>query len=480
MTRFVQRRRAFLSTVAGIGLGAMTGPGARAIAQPGISGRSGERAKAPNIIFILADDLGYADVSCFGTPGFTTPSIDRIAHEGIKLTRAYANSAVCSATRTALITGRYQDRIACGLEEPIASSSGKIGLPPGLPTLPGQLHRAGYRTALVGKWHLGSPPEFGPLKSGYDHFYGISGGAADYFTHQGKPGENQFYRDDHLIHDHGYLTGLLGDEAVRLVDTFAQDASPFFLSLHFNAPHWPWEGPEDEAESKRLKGKIFDYDGGTQKTYGRMVRAMDDQIGRVLATLDRHQLTENTIVVFTSDNGGERFSEIWPFTGMKGELLEGGLRVPAVLRWPARVRAGSESDQTLITMDWLPSFLAAAGVTPDATFPSDGTNLLPFLGDPEKRQSRSLFWRYKIHDQHAHLDGDYKYLKIGENEFLFDVVSDPRERANLKDRKPELFARLKKEWAAWNATMLPFPQGSYSWGADAQDFADHYDASRSD
>ncbi|MFT8612733.1 MAG: sulfatase/phosphatase domain-containing protein, partial [Gluconobacter oxydans] len=184
--------------------------------------------------------------------------------------------------------------------------------------------------------------------------------------------------------------------------------------------------------------------------------------------------------VITRDNWGERFCVIWCFTGMKFDFLEGGLRVPAVLRWPAQVAAGSESDQTLITMDWLPSFLAAAGATPDATFPSDGISLLPFVLDPSKRQSRSLFWRYKIHDQHAHLDGDYKYLKIGDNEFLFDVVNDPRERSNLKDRKPELFARLKKEWAAWNATMLPFPKGSYSWGADGPHFADHYGVPKSD
>lgn len=474
MTRPLGRRRLFLSGVAGLCFSAITG--AKARATTGNSDAAAPAPEKPNIIFILADDLGYADISSFGTPGYTTPSIDRLAHEGVKLTRAYANSAVCSATRTALITGRYQDRIACGLEEPISGKNKLVGLPPGTPTLPAQLKAAGYQTALVGKWHLGSPPKFGPLKSGYDHFYGIAGGAADYFTHEGKPGEAQFYRDDKLIEDHGYLTELLGSETIRLVNSYAETKAPFFISLHFNAPHWPWEGPEDEAESKRLKGKIFDYDGGTQKTYGKMVQAMDDQIGKILQVLDRHGLTRDTIVVFTSDNGGERFSDIWPFTGMKGELLEGGLRVPAILRWPARVRAGTETEQAAITMDWLPTFLAAADVTPDTAAPPDGLNLLPELLAPGTTIPRSLSWRYKLRDQHAHLEGDYKYLKIEKNEFLFNVVDDPRERANLKDRKPDLFAKLKRDWAEWNAQMLPFPHESYSWGADAEHFADHYGA----
>ncbi|MDI2112026.1 sulfatase family protein [Commensalibacter nepenthis] len=432
------------------------------------------QTKQPNIIFILADDLGYGDISCFGNPGYTTPAIDRLANEGVRMIRSYANSAVCSATRTALITGRYQDRIECGLDEPLTGKDKRIGLRPGLPTLPAQLQKAGYQTALIGKWHLGYPPQFGPLKSGYDHFYGILGGAADYFTHQQHKGEDQFYRDNQVIHDHGYLTGLLGKETIRLIDEYAKTDHPFFISLHFNAPHWPWEGSEDEAESKRINGHIFDYDGGTQKTYGNMVKAMDDQIGQVLKALDDHHLAENTIIVFTSDNGGERFSNIAPFTGMKGELLEGGVRVPVVVRWPGKIKAGSVSEQVNITMDWLPTFINAAGKKPDPSFPTDGVNLLPFLTDTNKKGKRSLFWRYNIHDQHAHLEGQYKYLKIGKNEFLFDVVSDPKERANLKDRLPELFSRLKQDWKKWNATMLPYTPQNYSWGADGKHFADHY------
>ncbi|CAI3954386.1 AlkP superfamily (AslA) (PDB:1E1Z) [Commensalibacter communis] len=453
-------------------LGAFVGLGVTATlkTKANVTGQS----KQPNIIFILADDLGYADISCFGNPGYTTPAIDRIANEGVRLTRSYANSAVCSATRTALITGRYQDRLECGLDEPLTGQNKKIGLPVGLPTLPAQLKKAGYQTALVGKWHLGYPPLFGPLKSGYDHFYGILGGAADYFTHQMHTGADQFYRDDKLIHEHGYLTNLIGQETVRLIDGYAKNESPFFISVHFNAPHWPWEGPEDEAESKRIRGHLADYDGGTQKTYGKMVQVMDNQIGNILKALDEHHLAENTIIVFTSDNGGERFSNIAPFTGMKGELLEGGLRIPVVARWPAKIKAGSVSDQVNISMDWLPTFVSAAGKNPDLSFATDGVNLLPFLTDTKKKEKRVLSWRYNIHDQHAQLDGNYKYLKIGDNEFLFNVVDDPKERANLKARQPELFAKLKQDWAKWNAQMLPYTPENYSWGADGKHFADHY------
>ena len=231
----------------------------------------------PNIVFILADDLGYADLSCYGRPDFQTPKIDRLASQGMKFTQAYANSAVCSATRTALITGRYQDRLRVGLEEPLAGPGWHVGLPPDVPTLPSLLKKTGYGTTLVGKWHLGWLPDYGPLKSGYDHFFGFRGGAVDYFTH--KPGvgpmvDEDLWDQDAQVHEVGYLTDLLGDRAVTVVNEYASKQSPFLLSLHFNAPHWPWEGPGDEAESRRIGG-LRDYDGGSQKTYARMVMDMD-------------------------------------------------------------------------------------------------------------------------------------------------------------------------------------------------------------
>ena len=335
----------------------------------------------PNIVFMMADDLGYADLSCYGRREYRTPNIDRIAAGGVKFKQAYANSAVCSATRTALITGRYQYRLPVGLEEPIAATSRNVGLPPQHPTLPSLLRSAGYGTTLIGKWHLGKLPDFGPLKSGYDHFWGFRGGALDYFTHKAGTAmtdTDDLWDDDAKIHQAGYLTDLLGNRAVSVIQAYAKAKRPFLVSLHFNAPHWPWEAPGDEAESKRISS-LIDFDGGTLETYGRMVQQMDLQVGRVLEALESASIAGNTIVVFTSDNGGERFSDTWPFTGKKTELLEGGLRIPAIVRWPGRIPAGSVTEQVAISMDWLPTLLAAAGTRPDPSYPPDGINLLPVL-----------------------------------------------------------------------------------------------------
>ncbi|HXR85647.1 MAG TPA: sulfatase-like hydrolase/transferase [Stellaceae bacterium] len=428
----------------------------------------------PNILFIMADDLGYADVSCYGQRDYTTPNVDRLAIEGLKFTHAYANSAVCSATRIALITGRYQYRLAAGLEEPLGErESAGIGLPPSHPTLPSLLKKIGYATSLVGKWHLGALPDFSPLKSGYDHFFGTWFGSADYFNH-GPNSPRPLYEQDVPAERHGYITNLLGDRAVQMVESYARSKEPFLLSLHFTAPHWPWEGPDDEAESKRIAGHVFDTDGGTQKTYGTMVQSLDANIGRVLQTLEFTGLAANTIVVFTSDNGGERFSKTWPFSGMKTELLEGGLRIPAIVRWPGRIAAGSVSEQTIITMDWMPTLLAAAGTRMEPSHPPDGENLLPTLTGRSTPNPRKLYWRYKAGAQRAVRDGDLKYLRIAGNEFLFDVVNDPRERANLKNRRKDVFDRLKSDWEGWNATMLPERLRPASYENPGELMADHY------
>ena len=448
-----------------------------ALALPGLdwpaAAAPGQR---PNVVFILADDLGYADLGCTGRPDFKTPNIDRIAAEGLHFTQAYANSAVCSATRTALITGRYQDRLAIGLEEPLAANV--AGLPPSHPTLPSLLKAAGYRTALVGKWHLGFLPDFGPLKSGYEHYFGIRGGAADYYAH-----DKTLWTEDVPAHEAGYLTDLFGDHAVRLIEDFARGPAPFLLSLHFTAPHWPWEapGPEGEAESARIVAKrdpeaLGDFDGGDQKTYAAIVTRMDLQVGRVLDALDRAGVAGDTIVIFTSDNGGERFSDTWPFTGKKTDLLEGGLRIPALIRWPGRIAPGITSDQVMISMDWLPTLTAAAGTGPDPAYPSDGISLLDHLAPGAPTGPRQLYWRYLNKNQRAMRDGDWKYLSIMGNSFLFDVVADPLERANLKGRHPDVFARLAQQWEAWNAGMLPFTTANYSYSLSGEELADHYGA----
>jgi arylsulfatase A-like enzyme len=435
----------------------------------------------PNFVYIMADDLGYADLSCYGRREYRTTNIDRLAAEGMRFLQAYANSAVCSATRTALITGRYQYRLRVGLEEPIRSAATGIGLPPEHPTLPSILKKAGYGTILIGKWHLGRLPEFGPLQSGYDHFYGFRGGAVDYYTHKyaiASTDTEDLWDDDAKVHQVGYLTNLLGDRAEKVIADYARAKQPFLLSLHFNAPHWPWEAPGDEAESQRVKS-LIDYDGGSQKTYARMVLQMDLQVGRVMKALETAGIANNTIVIFTSDNGGERFADTWPFTGKKMDLLEGGLRIPAIARWPGHIRAGSTTNQTAISMDWMPTFLAAAGTQPDPAYPLDGMNLLPALTQNAAPVPRKLFWRYHFNEQRAVRDGDMKWLKINGNDFLFNVVEDPLERANLKERQPDVYQRLMAEYEAWNATMLPeLPEVNTGPLGYADQLADRYGVQR--
>ena len=431
----------------------------------------------PNIVYIMADDLGYADLSCYGRPDYKTPNIDRLAVEGARFVQAYANSAVCSATRTALITGRYQYRLPIGLEEPLASAGTRnIGLPPDHPTLPSLLRKAGYGTTLIGKWHLGRLPDFGPLQSGYDHFYGFRGGALDYFTHKyGGPQSDteDLWDGDAKVHEAGYLTELLGNRAVNVIGDYAKAKKPFLLSLHFNAPHWPWEGPGDEAESQRIRG-LAQYDAGSQKTYGQMVIALDTQVGRVMAALEANGIAGNTIVVFTSDNGGERFANTWPFTGRKTELLEGGLRIPSIARWPGHIKAGETSDQVAITMDWTATFLAIAGVAQDANYPLEGMSLLPQLTQGAVPVPRKLYWRYKGNEQQAMRDGDWTYLKIRGNTFLFNVVEDPMERANYKERRKDVYDRMLADYTAWNATMLPIDPASYTAAPSGRQLADHF------
>lgn len=427
----------------------------------------------PNIVFILADDLGYADLSIYGQRNFETPQLDKLAKQGTRFTQAYANSAVCSATRFGLITGRYQYRLRGGLEEPLTGATNSIGLPTDHPTLPSLLKQQGYRTALFGKWHLGSLPNFGPLKSGYDIFFGNYGGALDYFTHKTNVGPNAqeaLFEGEVPVEKVGYYTDLITARAVDYIQ--AQDKkNPFFLSLHYTSPHWPWEAPGDEAAAQEIKS-LFHYDGGNLETYGKMVQSLDTAVGRVLRALDRRGLAKNTIVIFTSDNGGERFSDTWPLTGQKTELLEGGIRVPTIIRWPAALKGGQVSGQVNISMDWLPTLLSAAGGAPDPAYPSDGENLLPILLGAETTKPRTLFWRYKGNSQRAVRSGDWKYLKIAGNEFLFNLAEDVRERANYAERNPDIFKQLKQQWEDWDKTMLAIPEEANTHVVDGKVQAD--------
>jgi arylsulfatase A-like enzyme len=413
--------------------------------------KPGSSLTKPNFVFIMADDLGYADLGCYGGRLACSPVLDGMAREGLRFTQGYANSSVCSPTRFALMTGRWQHRLRGGADEPISSGergSAILGLPPAHPTLPSLLAAAGYQTALVGKWHLGWPPHFGPLKSGYQEFYGAMSGGLDYFTHRDSHGAHDLWDGERECHDAGYLTDLFSAKAAAFIGRARQ---PVLLSLHYNAPHWPWETREDEAEARRIE-KIFHTDGGSVQTYARMIRHMDEGIGQVLDALRAAGAEENTLLVFTSDNGGERYSDTWPLIGKKMDLLEGGIRVPYLVRWPARIQRGGTTAQLAITMDWLPTFLAAAGASADPRYPLDGIDLLA-----EKPVERDLFWRMKFRAQKAVRSGDWKYLSIEGNEYLFNLARDERERANVAKRFPDRLKDLKARYAAWEASVPPIP-----------------------
>ncbi|MGQ0654721.1 MAG: sulfatase family protein [Betaproteobacteria bacterium] len=406
----------------------------------------------PNFLFILADDLGYADLGCYGGRAPCSPNLDRMAAQGVRYTDGYANSPVCSPTRFALATGRYQYRLRGAADEPIASKLARgnpvLGLPPGHPTFFSLLRDAGYATALIGKWHLGFAPHFGPLKSGYTEYFGPMSGGVDYFTHCDSGGKHDLYEGETEVHRKGYLTDLLSERAAHYVAR--HKGRPFCLSLHYTAPHWPWETREDEAESARI-ANIAHTDGGSLGTYLEMIRIMDEGIGRVLQALKDTGAERNTLVVFSSDNGGERWSDTWPLVGKKMDLLEGGIRVPYIARWPERLPAGATTSQVAITMDWAATFLDAAGVAPHPDYPLDGTSL---LGEPFERD---LFWRMKYRGQKAVRSGHWKWLSIEGNEYLFNLSRDQRERANWSRREPQKLEDLRQRYREWEATMPPIP-----------------------
>ena len=417
-------------------------------------------ADRPNFVFILADDLGYADLGCYGGRASCSPELDRLAAEGLRFTDGYSNSPVCSPTRFALITGRWQYRLRAGNDEPIASrhrGNAVLGLPPDHPTLPSLLRAAGYRTALVGKWHLGFLPHFGPLKSGYDEFFGPMSGGVDYFTHRDSAGHHDLFEGETESPQEGYLTDLISDGAVRFIERQRGGAAPFFLSVHYTAPHWPWETRGDEAVARSIE-RISHTDGGSVPTYLAMIRHMDEGIGRVLRALDATGAAEATLVVFTSDNGGERFSDTWPLVGKKMDLLEGGIRVPYIARWPGRIGAGTTTAQQAITMDWTATMLAAAGVSPHRDYPMDGISLLPVLEDPGAPHRARALLAHEVpcaRRRFAPATGSTWFSTGTSSSSTCRVISAS---APISARRhPDRLADLSARYAAWEATVPPLP-----------------------
>lgn len=421
-------------------------------------------ATKPNVVFIMADDLGAFDLSCYGRPDYRTPRIDSLAADGMRFTHGYSSSASCTPTRVGLISGRYPNRVPVGTVEGGGATSSTVGYRAEWPSIARVMRTAGYRTGLIGKWNLGPVSHFPPLAAGYDEFYGFTGGAIDYWSHDtglplsSKARTADLYDGDRPATGEGYSTTLFTQRALSFIER--HHARPFFLSLHFSAPHWPWQTPVDRAEG-RLND--FHYDGGSMRAYAEIMATLDEAVGRVLDTLARVGIANDTLVVFTSDNGGERFSYMWPLKGAKGDLYEGGVRVPILARWPKRIPAGSTSDQVMLSMDWLPTLAALAGGSPDPAAPPDGMDISSQLsGSPAT--DRTVFW--KTLDSLSALAFPWKYLRVGTREHLFNLDEDVSENANFKRREPGIFARLKEEAEAWERTMLsPAERRPQSWEA---------------
>lgn len=420
------------------------------------------RPRRPNLLVILADDLGWADLSCYGSPSIETPHLDRLAASGVRFTQGYAASAVCSPTRFGLYTGRFPGRLAGGLEEPIKAPSATDGIPLDHPTLASLLRAAGYHTAMMGKWHCGFLPWFSPTRLGWDEFFGNFSGAVDYFSKLMQNGAYDLYEGEVQHRDLRYYTEILAERASRFAGQ--RRARPWLLNLNFTAPHWPWEGPHDEAVSAALssrlaageRGALFHTDGGSIDTYRAMVEDLDGAIGKVMSALARSGQLEDTLVLFASDNGGERFSCNWPLSGGKGDVLEGGIRVPTLLSWPGQVRPRQVSHAPVVTMDWTATFLELAGTNADARFPLDGISLVGYLLGDKPLPERDLFWRMK--GERALRRGDLKYVRLADGtDRLHDLAADVREQANVATRRPRDLSAMKARWEAIDAGLLPYP-----------------------
>ena len=420
-----------------------------------------ERAKArPNVVLILMDDIGYGDIGSYGVKDAKTPNLDRLAREGVRLTDAYANASNCSPTRTGLITGQYQQRY--GIEWPLGADPGDLarGLPVTGASLPALLKKNGYATALIGKWHLGFKPEFGPNAHGFDEFFGFVSGAVDYYTHQRGDGTPDLYENTTPVEIPGYLT----DEITRRSVSFVERHStvPFFLEVAYNAVHWPFQPPGMPVSERRdapqpaASGDLRLYQGpnasvpATRRDYVRMLERADSGVGEILAALEQRGLTKNTLVIFTNDNGGEWLSRNAPLSNRKSTLWEGGIRVPLILRWPAQLPANKRSAQVAITMDLTASILAAAGATTPTDYRLDGVNLLPSLSGQSPIVERQLFWRIKRpRQQRAVRSGRWKLLQEAADFYLFDVSADPGERHDLTAEHPELVRKLNAALDDW-------------------------------
>ncbi len=441
-----------------------------------------QKTQKPNIIIILADDLGWGDVGFNGSE-IRTPNIDQLAKDGVTLTRFYT-APVCSPTRAGLMTGRYPNRF--GLRETVVPPWSGFGVDLSEKFLPELLQNAGYTNrAVLGKWHLGhAKKEYLPLSKGFTHFYGHYNGAIDYFTHK-REGELDWHNDWETSFDKGYSTDLISDEAVKCISNYSKASTPFLLYVAYNAPHGPLQAKEEDLlaygynKSKPSFGKknadSADSEGAqgrgntARQTYSAMVTSMDTGIGKILAQLKESGVADNTIVLFFSDNGaapGEGGSS-GALRGTKFQEWDGGVRAPAVVKWPKMLKAGTQNNQLMGYIDVLPTLLNITGATNAIQKPLDGINMFAVLTGKQKEIKRDFYLGYGslINNQWklAKADAGNPKMKQKEDQ-LFDILKDPSEKENLKLKHADVYQELLKKVACYDAIVSEFTVPPYGEG----------------
>lgn len=423
----------------------------------------GVDAAPPAIVFVLVDDMGYADLGCQGGTDIRTPHADRLAREGLRFTDFYANAPVCTPTRCGFITGRWQQR--SGLEWAFGFTAQaflrqgdawipetdmhSLGLPTSIPTFPALVQARGWRTGCFGKWHLGYRDAFNPIHRGFDEYFGELLGHADYYNHAYYDGTYALRDGLQPVRMEGYFTDLVNARAVDFVRR--HEGKPFFLYVPHLAVHCPWQPPDRPLPAVTRENMY----AGTRRDYAAMLERVDDGLGMLLGELERQGRLDDTLIVLSSDNGGERLSDNRPLAHKKSTLWEGGIRVPCLMRWPARLPRGAVITQPAITMDLTATFAAVVGAEApeDASF--DGIDLLPILTGQAPSRERTFYWRIDRpgRRQKAVRHGDWKYLQDGNVEMLFNLRDDIGERNDLYRERPDVMADLKQRLATWEADL---------------------------
>lgn len=421
-----------------------------------------EKRTSPNLIIILADDLGNADVGFNGCKDIPTPNIDRIAQNGVRFTNGYVSFCVCGPSRAGLITGRYQDRFGYSRNPLYAPNDPQMGLPLSEETLADALKKANYKSLAIGKWHLGAHESLHPLKRGFTDFYGFLGGGHQYFPENltlNDPYEakneydsykTKLLRNLERVEEKEYLTDAFSREAVSYIEK--NKNQPFFIYLAYNAPHSPLQATE------KYLNRFSHLPEGKRKTYAAMVSAVDDGVGLVLSKLEELKIMDNTIVVFLSDNGGpenDNGSDNGILRGQKSDLFEGGVRVPFAIQWPAKIKAGKVYNHPVISLDIFATIIAQAKTTVKTKNALDGVNLIPYItGEKNEAPHDYLFWRKFDAKNYAVRNANEKMvLKGGSEEMLFDLDQDVSEQNNLSTERKENSNRLSGDLRKWESEL---------------------------